>query len=82
MMVYEPQFQNIVQQVKQFSQEQTKEMMRILAQQLRKVEPEDAEDEIKSSWLNLAGIAPNLLEGQDAQEWVNEVRKEWERDFH
>jgi hypothetical protein len=78
MMVYEPQFQNIVQQVKQFSYEQTEEMMRILAQQLRKVEPENE----KKSLLNLAGIAPNLLEGQDAQEWVNEVRKEWERDFH
>ena len=81
-MVYEPQFQNIVQQVKQFSYEQAEEMMRILDQQLRRTEHEDAEDEKKSSWLNLAGIAPNLLEGQDVQEWVNEVRKEWERDFH
>ncbi|MEC4893677.1 MAG: hypothetical protein SAL07_24240 [Oscillatoria sp. PMC 1051.18] len=23
------------------------------------------------------GIAPNLLEGQDAQEWVNQLRDEW-----
>lgn len=33
-------------------------------------------------WRDIAGIAPNLLEGQDAQEWVNEVRqKEWEREI-
>ncbi|MDD1427894.1 hypothetical protein MEO94_26240 [Dolichospermum sp. ST_sed9] len=24
------------------------------------------------------GIAPNLLEGMDAQEWVNQLRNEWE----
>jgi len=24
------------------------------------------------------GIAPNLLEGQDAQEWVSQMRDEWE----
>jgi hypothetical protein len=24
------------------------------------------------------GIAPNLLEGMDAQEWVNQLRDEWE----
>jgi hypothetical protein len=24
------------------------------------------------------GIAPNLLEGMDAQEWVNQLRKEWD----
>ncbi|GAB4292715.1 MAG: hypothetical protein Fur0025_28550 [Oscillatoriaceae cyanobacterium] len=30
----------------------------------------------KRSWQELRGIAPNLLNGQDAQEWVNELRKE------
>jgi hypothetical protein len=29
------------------------------------------------SWLDLAGIAPNLLNGEDAQEWVNRERNEW-----
>ena len=24
------------------------------------------------------GIAPNLLGGEDAQEWVNQIRDEWE----
>lgn len=27
------------------------------------------------------GIAPNLLGGQDAQEWVNELRQEWQLGF-
>jgi|GEM_PF-4193490 len=27
---------------------------------------------------NFYGIAANLLEGQDAQEWVNHMRDEWE----
>jgi hypothetical protein len=29
------------------------------------------------SWRDLAGIAPNLLDGEDAQEWVNRERNEW-----
>jgi len=26
------------------------------------------------SWLEIAGMAPDLLDGQDAQEWVDELR--------
>jgi hypothetical protein len=29
------------------------------------------------SWRDLAGITPNLLDGEDAQEWVNRERNEW-----
>jgi reverse gyrase len=29
------------------------------------------------SWRDLAGIAPNLLSGEDAQAWVNRERNEW-----
>ena len=32
----------------------------------------------KRSWRELRGIAPNLLEGKDAQESVNELRSEWD----
>lgn len=31
----------------------------------------------KKSWQDLEGIAPNLLKGQDAQDWVNQIREEW-----
>jgi hypothetical protein len=29
------------------------------------------------SWRDLAGIVPNLLNGEDAQAWVNRERNEW-----
>jgi hypothetical protein len=29
------------------------------------------------SWRDLAGTAPNLLNGEDAQAWVNKERNEW-----
>lgn len=32
----------------------------------------------KRSWQELRGIAPNLLNGQDAQEWVHQLRSEWD----
>ncbi len=35
------------------------------------------------SWQDIAGIAPGLLEGMDAQEWINKIRtEEWDRDVH
>lgn len=30
----------------------------------------------KRSWQELRGIAPNLLNGQDAQEWISRIRRE------
>ena len=30
----------------------------------------------RKKWRDLAGIAPNLLEGEDAQEWVSRTRRE------
>ena len=29
-------------------------------------------------WMSLRGIAPDLLKGEDAQEWVSRLRDEWE----
>jgi hypothetical protein len=29
------------------------------------------------SWRDLAGVAPSLLSGEDAQSWVNRERNEW-----
>jgi hypothetical protein len=31
------------------------------------------------SWLDIAGIAPDLLGGEDAQEWVSRSRREADR---
>ena len=33
----------------------------------------------KHSLCNLRGILPNILEGKDAQEWVKELRQEWQQ---
>lgn len=78
-MVYEPQFQSMTEKIRHLSHAQALEIMAILAQQLQKTAPISQ----STSLLDFAGIAPNLLEGQDAQTWVTEIRgKEWERDFH
>ncbi len=36
----------------------------------------------KLSWQDLEGAAPNLLSGEDAQEWVNRHRDEWDEREH
>ncbi|OZH55374.1 hypothetical protein AFK68_05065 [Hydrocoleum sp. CS-953] len=33
----------------------------------------------KHSLCDLRGILPNILEGKDAQEWVGELRQEWQQ---
>ena len=55
------------------------------AEQLRLVEqivhrlalmrPRGDEEEERYDWMELAGIAPNLLDGEDAQEWVTRTRR-------
>jgi hypothetical protein len=40
------------------------------------LEPAPKEGEKRYSWLAIAGIAPNLLAGEDAQEWVSRTRRE------
>ncbi len=32
----------------------------------------------RRSWHDLEGAVPNLLGGEDAQEWVNRLRDEWD----
>jgi len=36
-----------------------------------------ADQESERSLLDFKGISPHLLEGQDAQDWVNQQRNEW-----
>jgi len=38
--------------------------------------PEGATCEERHDWMSLAGIAPDLLGGEDAQEWVSRTRRE------
>ncbi len=36
-----------------------------------------ADQESERSLKDFKGIAPNLIDGQDAQDWVNQQRNEW-----
>lgn len=46
-----------------------------LAHTLLELNTENASEEPEYDWLDLEGMAPNLLEGEDAQTWVSRTRK-------
>lgn len=60
----------ILQMVTQLSQSEKLELIVYLAQDAKQT----AVSATTYYWRDIAGIAPNLLEGQDAQEWVNQSR--------
>jgi hypothetical protein len=66
----------ILQAVPQLSQSEKLELIAYLAQQAQQT----AVPAPTYYWRDIAGIAPNLLAGQDAQEWVNQTRQEWDRE--
>lgn len=64
--------------VPQLSPPEMLELIAYLAQHAR--ETAVAEPSPSYQWHDLAGVAPDLLAGQDAQDWVNQVRAdEWDR---
>lgn len=79
MMIKEPpqQYQPILQAAAHFSKAEILELISYLTQQAQDPEPIDE----TLTWLDMEGIAPNLLEGQDAQEWVSQSREAEQRDF-
>ncbi len=75
---YSPAFRQIRQAAPQLSQIELLELITYLAQQARETAVSEPKPTYK--WRDIAGVAPDLLEGQDAQTWVNQVRaEEWER---
>ena len=66
----------ILQTIPQLSQDEILELIAYLAQQAQ----QPAAQHETYYWGDLAGIAPDLLKGQDAQEWINNSRREWDRD--
>ena len=64
----------ILQTVPRLSHTELLELIAYLTQQAQ----ERAISQETYYWRDIAGIAPNLLGGQDAQEWVSKVRREWE----
>jgi hypothetical protein len=87
-----PSLKQIISQIEALNQNEKLKVFQYLAQELEapKSTPnqsnydalvqyiEDCEDqESDRSLLEFKGISPDLLEGQDAQNWVNQQRNEW-----
>ena len=70
-----PLLEQILQEIEQLSADERKQLSERLTERVRSSEKVG---QSKRSWQELRGIAPNILEGKDAQEWVNELRNEWE----
>lgn len=66
----------ILQTVPRLSHDEMLELIAYLAQQVR--QKEEAQEIYY--WRDIAGIDPDLMGGQNAQEWINQVRQEWECD--
>jgi hypothetical protein len=67
---------DILQTVPRLSHDEILELIAYLAQQARQKEGQQE----TYYWCDIAGIAPDLMKGQDAQEWISQVRQEWKRD--
>jgi hypothetical protein len=69
-----PNLQMILQQAEQLTPEEKLELIQQVAEGLKS---DRIGSQPKRSWRELRGITPNILGGKDAQEWVNELRSEW-----
>ena len=69
-----PLLQQILQEIDQLTPAEQMEIMGYLAERAKEyVVPASPKRRISE----FAGIAPNLLGGMDAQDWVNQLRSEW-----
>lgn len=71
-----PLLQQVLHEIEQLTPEEQLEVISYATEQLKQRAVTQAKT--KRSWRELRGIAPNLLNGQDAQEWVNQLRSEWD----
>ncbi|KAM3111728.1 hypothetical protein [Phormidesmis sp. 146-33] len=68
--------QEVLQEIEQLTPEEQLEVISHAAEQLKRRAV--AQTYSKRSWQELRGAAPNVLGGQDAQAWVNQLRREWD----
>lgn len=69
----------VLSEIEQLSLAEQMQVLEHLVQQMKQsVESVAATEKPKHDLNEFYGIAPNLLEGVDAQEWVNQLRDEWE----
>jgi len=52
------------------------EQLRLAAHLIEQARKSYGENASRHQWREIAGIAPNLTKGQDAQEWVSNSRRE------
>lgn len=71
-----PLLQQVLQEIEQLTPSEQLEVISHATEQLKRQTA--TPNQPKRSWRSLRGIAPNLLGGQDAQEWVNQLRGEWD----
>jgi hypothetical protein len=69
-----PLLEQVLQNLEQLTPEEQLEVMNQAKQHLQLRETKTQKRKLSE----FRGIAPNLLEGQDAQAWVNELRSEWD----
>jgi hypothetical protein len=70
------QLQQVLIEIDRLSSTEQIQIIEHITVRLKEVVPKIQPRKSKS-WRDLAGIAPNLLDGEDAQEWVNKERNEW-----
>ncbi len=71
-----PQLQQVLIEIDRLSSTEQIQVIEHITVNLKEVVPTTQPDKSKS-WRDLGGIAPNLLNGEDAQSWVNRERNEW-----
>jgi hypothetical protein len=71
-----PQLQQVLTEIDRLSSTEQIQVIEHITVNLKEVVT-TAQPRKSKSWRDLAGIAPNLLNGEDAQAWVNRERNEW-----
>jgi hypothetical protein len=69
-----PLLAQVLREIEQLNREEHLEVISHATEQLKRQTVKQKKHKLSE----FRGIAPNLLEGRDAQDWVNEVRGEWQ----
>lgn len=69
-----PLLAQVLREIEQLSPEEQLQVISHATEQLKRQSVKQKKHKLSE----FRGIAPNLLEGRDAQDWVNELRGEWQ----
>ncbi|MEP0917402.1 hypothetical protein NC981_11260 [Leptolyngbya sp. DQ-M1] len=67
-----PRLQQVLAEIAQLTSEERSQLI----EQVQQMQTLEAQP--RKSWQDLEGAAPNLLNGEDAQAWINRIRDEWD----